>query len=183
MHAWRVLSLGQSYNPDFAQPVAVSGDLAGYARRGAGPSREFSSPHRTPGHLLSAGTWNTFSIHRGKFGWQQTQSLTASSNIFMFDGGGPTFPKRSLPQPCRFSGTGRMAQMAGARRVKFTGDSVLTIAIPVFRCYGLRCQQRDCVFAAYHRAQLHQNLQLRPTDDDDRVLLEYSIHISDGLLV
>ncbi|MBP1655721.1 MAG: Por secretion system C-terminal sorting protein [Bacteroidetes bacterium] len=202
MHAWRALSLGQSYNPDLAQPVAVSEDLAAYARRGAGPSTQivlhrFASDTDT---LLSAGTWNTApSIHHGQVTWVAADSelLTASSNIFMFDGGGTTNISKTTSTrnraPILRDGQIVWLQTAGGtQRVKFyTGDSVLTIAeSPGGSSVVTGYDVSNGIAVALLRDTISNsssitiyNSETRQTMTIGDSLGAYNIHISNGLLV
>ncbi len=202
MHAWRVLSLGPSYNPDFAQPVAVSGDLAGYARRGAGPSTQivlhrFASGTDT---LLSAGTWNTApSINHGQVVWVAADSelLTTPSNVFVFDGRATTDISKTTNAcnraPILRDGQTVWLQTAGStQRVKFyTGDSVLTIAespggSSVVTGYDVSdgiavALLRDTISNSSSIKIYNSETQLTTTIGDS--LGAYSVHISNDLVV
>jgi hypothetical protein len=202
MHAWRVLSLGQSYNPDFAQPVAVAGDLAGYARRGAGPSthivlHRFASDTDT---LLSAGTWNTApSIHHGQVVWvsADSESLTAPSNIFLFDGGATINISKTTSTrnraPILRDGQIVWLQTAGStQRVKlYTGDSVLTIAeSPGGSSVVESYDGSDGIAVALLRDTISNSSSIRIYNSETRQTMTigdslgvYNIHISNGLLV
>jgi PKD repeat protein len=136
---WATSVLGPSYNPDFAQPVTVAGDLAAYARRNAGAGtsivlHRFSTSHDT---LLSEGTWNTWpSVHQGEVAWavSDSESQGAASNIFFFDG-------RQTINVTKTTGVrnrspllrdGQIAWLNGGpgpTAVKlFTGDTTVTVA-------------------------------------------------------
>ena len=136
---WVTSQLGSSYNPDFAQPVAVAGDIAAYARRnqGTGTSIDIHRYSTSTDTLLSEGIWNTWpSVHHGEAAWvvSDSESETASSNIYFFDG-------RSARNLSGTAGVSNRAPLlrdgqcawvsagAGSKGVKlFTGDSVITIA-------------------------------------------------------
>ncbi len=202
MHAWRVISLGQSYNPDFAQPVAVSGDLAGFARRGAGPSSQivlhrFASETDT---LLSAGTWNTApSIHHGQVGWVSSESemLTAPSNIFLFDGRATTDISRTTSSrnraPILRDGQIVWLQTSGStQQVKlYTGDSVMTIAeSPGGSLTVTGYDVSDGIAVALLRDTISNSSSITMYNSETRQTMTigdslgaYSIHISNGLVV
>jgi len=202
IRAWRTLSLGQCYNPDFAQPVAVAGDLAGYARRGAGLSTQivlhrFSSSIDT---LFSAGTWNTApSIHHGQLAWvaADSESLSASSNIFLFDGVATTNISKTNGTrnrtPILRDWQIAWLQTAGSvQRVKlYTGDSVVTIAeSPGGSSAVTGYDVSDGIAVALVRDTTSNssvlkiyNTETRTTTRIEDSLGAYSVHISNGLVV
>ncbi len=202
LHSWRTLSLGQSYNPDFAQPVAICGDLAGYARRGAGPStlivlHRFASGTDT---LLSGGTWNTApSIHHGQMAWvaADSESLNGPSNIFLFDGvattniSNTTNPRNRAPI-LRDGQIAWLQTVGSTQRVKlYTGDSVLTIAespggSSIVTGYDLS----DGIAVASMRDTVSNSSAIRIYNSETRLttriedpLGAYSIHVSNDLVV
>jgi hypothetical protein len=202
IRAWRTLSLGQSYNPDFVQPVAVAGDLAGYARRGAGLSTQivlhrFASGTDT---LLSSGTWNTSpSIHHGQVAWvvADSESQSAPSNIFLFDGIAgtnisTTTNTRNRSPILRDGQIAWLQTAGGVQRVKlYTGDSVLTVAesaggSSIVTGYDVS----DGIAVASLRDTISgssvlkvYNTETRTTTTIGDSLGAYCIHISNGLVV
>ncbi len=131
--------LGQSYNPDFTQPVTVSNNLAAYARRRSGGGTQivlhrFASGTDT---LLSGAVWNTApSLHHGQLAWvaADSESSTASSDIFSFDGRSTANVSRTIGirnrAPVLRDGQIAWLQTGGGPpRVKlYTGDTTVTIA-------------------------------------------------------
>ncbi len=131
--------LGDSYNPDGSQPVAVGDGLAAYARRkaGTGTSIDLHNFQEGTDTLLSAALWNTQpSIHQGQVAWVGSDSagLSARSEIYLFDGrpaakiSGGTHAVNSRPilrdgQIVWFS-----TDSTGVAVMLYTGDSLLTIA-------------------------------------------------------
>ncbi len=202
LRGWSTLSIGQSYNPDFAQPVAVAGDLAAYARRGAGLSTQivlhrFTSSADT---LLSGGTWNTApSIHHGQLAWvaADSESLSASSNIFFFDGVATTNISKTTSTrnraPILRDGEIAWLQTAGSvQRVKlYTGDSVLTIAeSPGGTSAVTGYDLSDGIAVALLRDTISNSSVMKIYNTETRTMATigdslgaYSVHISNGLVV
>jgi PKD repeat protein len=136
---WITTQIGQSYNPDHAQAVDLSNDLAVYARRNAGGGTKiavhrFSTANDT---LLSGALWNTSpSVHHGQVAWvvSDSESSTAASNIFFFDGTksnniSNTSGIRNRSPILRDGQIAWLQTSGNTARVKlFTGDTTLTIA-------------------------------------------------------
>ncbi|MEW6511989.1 MAG: PKD domain-containing protein [Bacteroidota bacterium] len=91
IRTWTTSTLGPSYNPDYAQPIAVHNGLIAYARRKSGTGTEIVIHRFATGTdtVLSAGVWNMQpSLHHGQIAWVVSDSAapTASANIFFFNG-------------------------------------------------------------------------------------------------
>ncbi len=136
---WVTSALGQSYNPDFAQPVAVHNGYVAYARRrvGTGTQIVLRGITATTDTLLSAGVWNTSpSLHHGQVAWvaADSEASTTSSNILFFDGTttrnvSNTTNIRNHAPVLRDGQVVWLQTGNGFPRVKlFTGDTLLTLS-------------------------------------------------------
>jgi len=135
---WVTTDVGLSYNPDFAQPVSVAGDVAAYARRNGGTGTNVVL-HRftfSSDTLLSAGAWNTSpSVNDGEVAWVVSDSESGrTSDVYLFDG---WVTKNISMSPAARNRSpvardGQVAWLSGppdSSRVRlFTGDSVVTVA-------------------------------------------------------
>ena len=131
--------LGDSYNPDGAQPVAVGGGLAAYARRKAGTGSNIVLHRFMDGTdtLLDAAVWNTQpSIHDGQVAWvaSDSEGVSSSSAIYLYDGRSSTIINggahafRSRPMIRDGQVAWLSHDSAGTSVVLYTVDSLVTIA-------------------------------------------------------
>ena len=86
---WSVSTIGNSYNPDFKQPVAMAGNEIAYARdAGSGSEIVMQDIVKDADTVFSEGEWNLEpSLDHGQLAWvQKSHPDSMISNIYFFDG-------------------------------------------------------------------------------------------------
>lgn len=138
VRTWTTSGLGNSYNPNATQPISLANGLLTYPRRKTGTGTEIvlrtiAAASET---TFSEAVWNTQpSVHHGQLSWvaSDSESATAPSNIFFFDGTGVRNISSTLGirnrQPILRDGQIVWLQSTGSSSsVKFfTGDSAVTL--------------------------------------------------------
>ncbi len=202
IRSWTTTSIGNSYNPNATQPIALSNGLLAYPRRKSGTGSEIvlrtiATASET---TFSEAVWNTDpSVHHGQIAWvaSDSESTTAPSNVFFFDGVGirnvsSTTGIQNQSPIVRDGQIVWLQSTGGSSTVKFfTGDSVVTLIQPSTSSMvvaGYDLSNGFAVAAVVDTPTGNSQIKIRNSETGQDTILNdadivSSLHIDNGVVI